>query len=82
MIFWIIQNIFQTISNQKTEAIQISFLRQKMQKLKILLLSILERGIVIFKGHESTGGFRINSYNLFSLDEARALIEFADSFHK
>ena len=35
-----------------------------------------------FKGHESTGGFRINSYNLFSLDEARALIEFADSFHK
>ena len=49
MIFWIIQNIFQTISNQKTEAIQISFLRQKMQKLKILLLSILERGIVILK---------------------------------
>ena len=33
-----------------------------------------------FIGHESTGGFRFNTYNLFSIDQTKSLIEYADSF--
>ena len=81
MIFWIIQNIFQTISNQKTEEYNFIF-KAKNAKLKILLLSILERGIVILKDTKAQVVLELTLITFSHWMRQRALIEFADSFHK